>query len=307
MLPAMPDLNLDDLAVFVRVVDCGGFALAARAIGTPTSTVSRAITRLESTAGVRLLHRTTRHVQPTGEGRDLDASVSPAVATLLRAARSVEPAAKKPKGRLRVSAPNDLCATFLADVIVAFSAQYPQVHLDFSLTNAHSNLVTEGFDIALRATARLGDSSLVARKLGDLELRLYASPKYLEEHGAPASWEDLERHRCIVFRAKELQRTWLLRSAKGEQSVDVHGCMGGDDFTFVRAIVMAGGGIGVLPHINSVADELSGRLVRVLPQFHQRGASLYILIPSSRNVAARVTAFRDFVVDAYGAWVAKRS
>ena len=181
------------------------------------------------------------------------------------------------------------------------------MHLDFSLTNAHSNLVTEGFDIALRATARLGDSSLVARKLGDLELRLYASPKYLEEHGAPASWEDLERHRCIVFRAKELQRTWLLRSAKGEQSVDVHGCMGGDDFTFVRAIVMAGGGIGVLPHINSVADELSGRLVRVLPQFHQRGASLYILIPSSRNVAARVTAFRDFVVDAYGAWVAKRS
>src|SRR3954467_4089458 len=160
---AMADLSLDDLAVFVRVVERGGFASAARELGVPTSNVSRAIARLESQSGVRLLHRTTRAVKPTTEGRELFASVAPALNTVRSAGRALEPATRKPKGRLRVTAPNDLCTGFLAEVIVAFAERYPQVLLDFRLTNQHSNLVEEGFDVALRATVRLEDSSLIAR------------------------------------------------------------------------------------------------------------------------------------------------
>ena len=296
--------NLDDLAVFVRVVERGGFAGAARELGTPTSTVSRAVGRLESRAGVRLLHRTTRHMRPTSEGRELYAAVAPAVSALRAATRALEPAARQPRGRLRVTAPNDLSAAFLADVVVAFADRYPLVHLDFALTNAHANLVDEGFDVALRATVDLGDSSLVARKLGDLELRLYASPKYLERRGAPATPSDLADHHCVVFRAKDLERTWALRSAAGDASVAVRGRIGGDDFTFVRAMIIAGAGIGILPHINCTADEASGRLVRVLPDYHARGASLYVVYPSTKNVPARVTAFRDFVVAAFASWAA---
>jgi DNA-binding transcriptional LysR family regulator len=295
----MADLSLDDLAVFVRVVDRGGFAGAARELGAPTSTVSRAIGRLESRTGVRLLHRTTRHVRPTSEGRELYAAAAPAVSSLRAAGRTLEPASRQPRGRLRVTAPGDLCAHFLADVVVAFAERYPLVQLDFSLSNQHANLVDEGFDVAVRATAALGDSSLVARKLGDLELRLYASPRYLESHGVPTTWSDLEGHPCVVFRAKELARTWALRSAAGDTTVPVRGRIGGDDFTFVRAMVVAGGGIGMLPHINCAADEASGRLVRVLPDYHARGASLYVVYPSTSNVPARVTAFRDFVVEAF--------
>ena len=127
----MPALDLDDLAVFVRVVDRGGFAGAARDLGTPTSTVSRAIGRLESRAGVRLLQRTTRAVRPTLEGRELYASIAPAVATLRGAAQALDPGARKLKGRVRVTAPNDLCAAFLSDVIVAFVERHPLVDLDF--------------------------------------------------------------------------------------------------------------------------------------------------------------------------------
>jgi len=85
----------------------------------------------------------------------------------------------------------------------------------------------------------------------------------------------------------------------------VRGRIGGDDFAFVRAIVLAGGGIGAMTHINCAADEASGRLVRVLPAFHLRGATLYLVYPSARNLAARVTAFRDFVVDAFRTWTAR--
>ena len=299
----MAELNLDDLGLYVRVVERGGFAGAARELGTPTSTVSRAIARLESTTGVRLLHRTTRSMRPTSEGRELYASVAPAITTLRSAARSIEPVTRKPRGRLRVTAPNDLCANFLAPVIVAFMERHPLVQLDFALSNQHTNLVDEGFDVAVRAAEHLGDSSLVARKLGEIEQRLYASPGYLERHGAPASIDDLQHHRCVVFRAKELARTWALRGAAGDASVLVRGRVGGDDLSFVRGIVLAGGGIGLLPHINSAADEAAGRLVRVLPDLRMRGASLYIVYPTARNVPARVTAFRDFVIEAFDAWV----
>jgi DNA-binding transcriptional LysR family regulator len=302
MLAPMADLNLDDLAIFVRVVDRGGFAGAARDLRAPTSTVSRAIERLESGAGVRLFQRTTRHMKPTSEGRDLYASVSEAVATLRNAARTLEPASRQPRGRLRVTAPLSLSIGFLADVIVAFSARYPLVDLDFSLTNQMANLVDEGFDVAVRATAHLGDSSLVARKLGELELHLFASPEYVRRHGAPATCEELARHPCIVFRGKELVRTWELRGRGREERVSVRGRLGGDDMSFVHSMIVSGAGIGLLPNVNAAADEASGRIVRVLPEWHVRGATLYVVYPSSKNVPARVTAFRDFVVEAFTAW-----
>jgi len=191
-------------------------------------------------------------------------------------------------------------------VIVAFAERYPQVLLDFNLTNQHTNLVEEGFDVALRATTRLGDSSLIARKLGDISHCLYSSPSYLRKHGAPKSLVDLERHQCVVFRAAELARTWALRGASGAAEVAVRGRIGGDDSGFVRAMIIAGGGVGLLPQINCGPDEASGRLIRVLPGFHARGATLYVVYPSTKQVPPRVTAFRDFVTEAFAAWSSGR-
>jgi DNA-binding transcriptional LysR family regulator len=302
---AMPELNLDDIAIFVRVVDHRGFAPAARELGVPTSTVSRAVERLETTARVRLLQRTTRALRPTLEGEELYARAAPAVSALRGAARELEPATHKPKGRLRVTGPVDLCTGFLADVIVAFAERHPHINLEFALTNQHSKLVDEGFDVAIRATANLRGASLVVRKLGVIEQRLYAAPKYLEKRGMPTSVEELQQHQCILFRPTELTRTWTFAGEAGETSVEVRGRVGGDDFSFVRAIVLAGGGIGVLPHLNSAAEEASGRLVRILPTLHLRGATLYIVYPSAKHVPTRVTAFRDFVVEAFRAWSAR--
>jgi DNA-binding transcriptional LysR family regulator len=295
------DLDLNDLRVFVRVVDRGGFAVAARELGVPTSTVSRTIARLEASTGTRLLHRTPRSVQATSEGRAIYASVREAVGTLERAARTLEPATRRPKGLLRVSAPTDIGATFLADVAVAFGERYPLVQIDVALTNRVVNLVDEGFDVAVRASIRLADSSLVAKKLGDVAHALYASPRYLERYGAPATPRDLGDHRCIVFRGTDLAKTWRLYDAKEPIEVLVRARMGGDDFGYVRAAVIAGGGIALLPRLVCAKDEDAGRLVRVLPGFEAKGAGLYVLYPSADHVPARVTAFRDFVAAAFAA------
>jgi DNA-binding transcriptional LysR family regulator len=305
-LARVRDLDLNDLRVFVRVVDRGGFAGAARELGVPTSTVSRTIARLEASAGTRLLQRTPRSVHATSEGRAIYASVSEALATLERAARALEPATRRPKGVLRVTAPTDIGSSFLADVAVAFGERYPLVQIDLVLTNRAVGLVDEGFDVAVRAATRLADSSLVAKKVGELEHGLYASPRYIESRGAPSSPNELGDHRCIVFRAKDLAKTWRLYDAKETLEVLVHAHMGGDDFSYIRAAVLAGGGIALMPRLVCTKDEQAGRLVRVLPGFEAKGAALYVLYPSAAHVPARVTAFRDFVAAAFHARSGRR-
>jgi DNA-binding transcriptional LysR family regulator len=300
------DLDLNDLRVFVRVVDRGGFAVAARELRVPTSTVSRTIARLEASTGNRLLHRTPRSVKATGEGLAVYASVSDAVATLERAARDLEPATRGPKGLLRVTAPTDIGSAFLADVVVAYGERYPNVKIELALTNRAVSLVDEGFDVAVRASPRLANSSLVGKKLGDVAHAVYASPRYIERYGAPASPEDLGDHRCVVFRPKDLAKTWKLESPGGAIDVVIRAHLAGDDFGFVRAAVLAGGGVALMPRLVCAKDEALGRLVRVLPGHEAKGAGLYVLYPSAAHVPARVSAFRDFVAAAFDAMPSAR-
>jgi DNA-binding transcriptional LysR family regulator len=300
------DLDLNEMRVFVRVIDRGAFAVAARELRVPTSTVSRTVARLEERIGARLLQRTPRSVRATSEGRALYAAVREAVGVLERTAHTFEPATRTPKGILRVTAPAEIAGTFLADVAVAFGQRYPLVQIELALTNRAVNLVDEGFDVALRAAARLPDSSLVVKKLGDLEHALYASPRYIEQHGAPASPADLADHRSIVFRAKDLVKTWKLYDDTRTVDVAVRAYMGADDFSYLRAAVIAGGGIALMPRLVCSKDEAAGRLVRVLPSFAATGARLYVMYPSAAHIPARVTAFRDFVVAAFDAWQSTR-
>src|SRR5262249_13246763 len=160
----------------------------------------RAVARLEGNTRIRLLHRTSRSVHLTVEGSAIYARVSEAVTALERAALALEPASRQPSGVLRVTAPTDIGCTFLADVAVAFGERHPLVRLDLVLTNRAVSLVGERFDVAVRAVTRLDDSSLIMKRLGNLEHALYASPGYIERHGAPATPADLGRHRCVVFR-----------------------------------------------------------------------------------------------------------
>jgi DNA-binding transcriptional LysR family regulator len=293
----MPDLN--DVAIFVRVVDHGGFAKVARELRVPTSTVSRAVARLEAALGTQLLVRSSRAVVPTAEGQRFHREVAPSVEVLRSASRGLGSTAHVPRGRLRVTAPNDLGASFLGGVVATFVARFPEVRVETILTTRTVGLVDEGIDVALRAAARLPDSSLVVRKVGDLELELYAAPAHIARHGLPAGIEGLASHPKVLFRAEENRATWRLTDGTREETLQVEGAISSDDHLLLQAAVLAGAGVGLLPGISAAADVAAGRLVRLLPEWSGRGVSLFFVHAPMAKVPARITAFRDLVVDAF--------
>ena len=300
-------LDLNDVAIFVRVVEHAGFAKAARDLGVPTSTVSRAVSRLEETLDTRLVHRNTRNVTPTSEGRAFFAAVAPAVAVVNHAARGVDGGGRAPRGRLRVSAPNDLGSTFVAGMVAAFAERYPSITVDVELSTRRVNLVQEGFDVALRASGKLSDSSLVARKVGNLEADLYASPAYVDVHGLPATVEALSDHACVLFRPEDGESVWLLEGPEGVVSHTARGRISGDDHAFIRSVVLAGAGIALIPRILAAEDVAAGRLVRVLPLYVKRGSALHVVYAAGARVPAKIAAFRDFMVEAFARACASRS
>jgi DNA-binding transcriptional LysR family regulator len=294
----MSGIDLNDVAVFVRVVDLGAFAKAARELGVPTSTVSRSVARLEAQTGATLLQRTSRSLQTTSEGRAFYAQVSPALAAVQRAARGIEASDPAPRGRLRVTAPNDLGSTFLPEVVIAFTERHPLVEVELVLTTRMVNLIEERVDAALRA-GHLPDSSLVARRIGQSYAALYAAPSYLAVHGAPMTVEALAGHTCLLFRPKEGELIWKLHGPEGEVTQRVRGRLGGDDYVFLRAAALAGAGIALLPAFLVGPLLASGALVRVLPQYKLTGVPLQFVHAPARVVAPKITAFRDFVIEAF--------
>jgi DNA-binding transcriptional LysR family regulator len=288
--------DLDDLALFSRVVELGSFAALARELGVPTSTVSRAVARLEAEMQVRLLHRTTRTLRTTTEGAALFARVQPALTTLRTALRDAATSESEPRGPLRITAPTDLGATLVADVLCEFCAAFPGVSVEVSLTQRVVDLVREGFDLALRA-GPLRDSSLVARRVGTLTAQLFASPRYVERRGTPRSLAELREHELVLFRGQSGIANWKLgRGARESVSFEAHGRIAGDDFLFVREAVIAGAGIGLMPRLICARAIEEGDLLQVLEPWAAQGSSLAVVYPSSRHVPAKVTAFRDFVL-----------
>ncbi len=164
------------------------------------------------------------------------------------------------------------------------------------------NLVEEGFDVALRVSSKLKDSSLIARKVPvEMELHVFASPAYVQRRGAPRTPEELARHDCVLFRPNELGAEVSLRGDAGERRVTLAGRLAANEFSFVRASLRAGGGIGLLPSFYAASDVAEGALVRVLPTWAAPGASLYVVYAGARHLPRKVTVFRDFVLETFRA------
>lgn len=291
----MGTIDLNHLAVFMALADAGGFTAAARRLGVPKSSVSRSIATLESAMGVQLVLRTTRRVALSTAGSALHARTAPLLAALRDAVDALPELGAEPSGELRVTAPVDFGAAVLAEIVARFVARHPFVQVKLHLTNELVDLVAEGFDLAVRiSTKRLADSSLSARSAGPVTLGLHASPSYLARRGTPKSPRDLDGHEWIVFRSGEAMR---LQGPGASSSVTPKGAIVCDDMSFVREAVRAGGGIGVLPGFLAAPLLATGELVRVLPRWSLSSGDVWIVCPSSKNVARKVAAFREFVVE----------
>lgn len=289
-LMSVPDLGL--VAVFVKVVELESFTAAATALGLPKSSVSRSVTQLEEGLGVRLLQRTSRKLSLTDAGRGFFDRVREPLNGVVDAMGTAADSSRTPAGTIRFTAPPDMGHALLGAPLAEFVRKYPQIRVDLTLTSRVVDLVQERFDLALRATERLEDSSLVARRLGGPQLGLFASAAYLKRRGTPTTVAELEDHDCVLFRAHDGRAVWRLRGPNSSESVNVSGAINVDDMAFVRRVVVEGAGIGLLPGLRE------RELVHLLPDHSlEATAVLYLVMPSGKHVPARVTLLRDFLVE----------
>ena len=293
-------MDLNRALTFARVVEDGGFTAAARTLRVPKSSVSRSVALLEEELGVRLLQRSTRKMQLTEAGRVFYDRASRALAGLEDAEAAVSDLQSSLRGSVRVTAPADAGAGILAPLIARFVERHPGVHVECVLTARVVDLVAEGIDFAFRAS-KVVDSSLVARRLVSRDGALYAAPSYLARRAAPEHVADLAAHDCVIFRADQGRTRWTLAGPDAEETVDVHGRMSADDFGFVHAAVVRGGGIGLIPQFIAEPSVARGELVRVLPGVLGLRGVWHLVYPSSRYLPRRAATFRDFVLAELGA------
>jgi DNA-binding transcriptional LysR family regulator len=281
------DLNL--LELFVTVARTASFSEAGRKLGLPRSSVSRNVGELEGALGVQLFNRTTRKVALSTAGASLYERIAPQLVELHKSLDSLPEQDEQPSGELRLTAPTDLGVTVLPEILAGFSQRYPAICVDVRLAQRVVDLVGEGFDLALRVSAgRLADSSLVARRLAEVEFELFGSPTYVARRGSVRSLEDSATHDWISFRGPPpppFPKPALRARASS------------DDLLWVHQAVRAGLGIALLPNFLARADVAAGRLLRLLPRHPVRRGILHLVHPAGAKVPRKVSAFRDYLLE----------
>ena len=286
--------DLNELAVFTYVVEHGGFTAAAEATQLPKSNISRRIASLEERLGVRLLERTTRKVHVTEIGDIYYRHCRRMLDEADDADLYVEQAMEIPRGTLRVSATVNVGQHLLAPMAAEFISKYPEVQFELIWTNRLIDVIDEGFDLTIRIGA-LQDSSLVARRLGQWRLFLYASAEYLKARGTPQNPEDLQDHDCLVMSDMRASNQWMLSKGGITEQVVLTPRASVNDFDTLRRMVADGGGIAILPNYMHFGDYHS-RLVRVLDDWTGRLTELHAVFPSHRGATPKVRAFLDFLI-----------
>ncbi|WDZ75201.1 LysR family transcriptional regulator [Ensifer adhaerens] len=288
--------HLNDMALFVEVAKARSFRKAAEIVGMPNSTLSRRISELEKAIGLRLLHRTTRKIELTEAGQLYFERSKRIVDEARLAHEQLGGMLEQPSGLLRVSMPVDFATIYMTPLIAEFARRYPGITFDFDLTPRRVDLVTEPFDVVIRA-GELQDSRLIARLLGRHSRYLYASPSYLDAFGEPQAPADLSRHNCICMpRATD----WTLHDDRNHKiEVSVGGRFTVNNVGMMSALAVNGQGIALLAERIAGDDFAEGRLKRVLPAWEGTSVSIHA-ITETRLLPAKTQRFIEFLQEQMG-------
>jgi DNA-binding transcriptional LysR family regulator len=282
------------MAIFQRVAERGSFAGAADDVGLSPSAVAKLITRLESRLGVRLINRTTRRLALTVEGEIYLEHAREILAAIESAEADIASTRISPRGHLRVHTLPMIAVHHLVPVLPAFLTQYPQITLDFLVTNRAVDMIGESVDISLRMGA-LEDSALVARKIIELPRIVCASPSYIARHGRPSRPSDLVQHSCLTLSRNPGSATWPFQEAGKVKHVHVRGPISADSAEMLLGLGLQGAGILRLSeHVVAHAIE-AGQLEPLLQGFQDpEKYPLWALLPPGRNQTPKVRAFIEF-------------
>lgn len=292
-------VQLGSIELFCKAAELGSFTAAAEALGLTPAAVSRSISRLETRLGVRLFVRTTRQIRLTDDGELYRAQCQQALEQIAEAERTITGNQQVPSGVLRISAPTTYAHYRLLSLLPGFTAAYPMIDIELDISNRNIDFIEEGYDLAIRL-GEPRDSRVIARRLEDATVGVFASPAYLKRHGTPRTLEDLGKHDCIQFVLPSTGRAvpWIFKdrsggdvdfSFRGRQRVhgDVLGCIN---------LARAGGGICQSYHFIAKEALERGELVEILRTAGGRSRPFSILYPQNRHMSARVRAFVDFLM-----------
>ncbi len=292
--------KLRSMSVFVRVADSGGFASAARRLQMSASAVSKTVTELEDSLGVRLLARTTRQLSLTEAGRIYYEQCARIVEEVHQADESLTQLTDEPRGLLRISAPMTFGNMHVVPVLTAFMRAYQSVDVDLSLTDSFSDVIHEGFDVAVRITEHR-DSNLIARRICACAHVMCASPAYLAEFGVPTKLEDLAHHNCLGYSLTRTSMDWRFSIDGLAQSMLARGRFRANNGDALLTMALEGAGIVMLPTFITWQHLLAGSLVRVLPETQPRELDVCALYPHARHLPRKVRVFVNFLADYIGA------
>lgn len=287
------------LQVFQQVAELSSFAKAGKRLNLSPSAVSKNIAELEAYTGVRLINRTTRRMALTQEGQLYLEHVLRALDALKEADRTLAFRTSIPAGLLRVSAPMTVALTGLSAALPGFLHRYPDIKLDLHLDDRRVDIVREGFDVAIRGSDRLEDSSLIARKFSAMSHVVCAAPSYFEKNGRPSTPKDLRDHTCVRFSLSGHADVWEFRRAGQTESVLIDSRYSVTSSLAVRDALCAGFGISLIPRPYVEAHLISGELVSVLEDWTTVETTLYAVYHSRQHLAPKVRAFVDFVVEQF--------
>ena len=287
--------------MFLRVLDLGSITAAAHSLDLSVAVASQRLKRLERELGVRLLHRTTRRLHPTPEGVALAERGRVLVEDLESLGAGLREAATEIAGTLRVTLSASFGRQHVSPLLPKFLARHPKLRLSVHLSDQVVDLVSEGFDLAIRIGA-MEDSQLVARRIAANRRVLCASPDYLRRRGQLKVPRDLQDHECLLlFGSSGRQDVWRLHDAQGkEMPVRVQGRFESNLGELLRDASVAGEGIAI-HSLWHVADDLrTGRLQVVLPDFPLATTAISAVMPQRRQVPPRVRAFTEFLIEEFG-------
>ena len=290
--------RLADMAVFARVVESAGFSTAARDLDLSKAAVSKAVARLESHLGVRLLNRTTRKLTPTEAGIAFHAYCKQVVTQAEEAEQHLGQLQSAPRGTLRLGVPLSFGLAQVAKVLPSFQHRYPEVEVELVFVDGQLDMVADAFDLALEV-GEPADSSLIARRLTTSRNVIVASPDYIARNGAPLTPADLQKHPCLLSSCAVGGRWDFVGHGRAE-SVYVSGPFRSNFLLGMREAVLAGQGIARMPSF-CVADDLAaGRLKCLFSDWTHKPEGIYALYPHRKHLPAKVKAAIDYFLEVFG-------
>jgi DNA-binding transcriptional LysR family regulator len=293
------NISADDMILFASIAEQASLVRAAEQLGMPKATVSRRLGNLEELLGQKLLIRTTRRLSLTEFGLaflDHCRRVTEEVVTTQDFVRSQD---VQPRGSLRVSMPEDYARRTLSRALATFIEAYPEIELELDLSSRLVDLIGERFDLAIRMGELANDSTLVARKLDEQHLALYASPIYLALHPAPRHPDELQRHTSLRMASNLGQpQPWKLLREKDEWVGVPPGRMTLNSISVIQQLLLDGAGIGMLPVPFAEEDVKKNRLVRVLPDWCFPSVTAWAVMPMRRFLPSKTRAFLDHLESA---------